>query len=458
MSYTHPKGRGAQKNVSSRFLENKHEIMDDFLNFCEVEGEDADSNKTKYIEVFPKTFVNKVNSPDLGMGYSANPYQGCEHGCVYCYARNSHEYWGYGAGLDFERNILFKSNAPQLLEEKITSKNWDGNTIVFSGNTDCYQPLERKLEITRKCFEVMLKWKHPTGIITKNSLILRYLDIRSEEHTSELQSRPHLVCRLLLERFGYHQDLHSFPTRRSSDLEKITSKNWDGNTIVFSCNTDCDQPLERKLEITRKCFEVMLKWKHPTGFITKNSLILRHLDILKEMAKLNIISVNISITSLSEDTRRLLEPRTASIKQRLKTVEVLSQNNIPVRVMMAPIIPSLNSHEILPLVKKVAELGAKDVNYTIARLNGQVAEIFKDWAHKTIPDRAERILNQIAECHGGNLNDSDWGRRIKGNGTIAQQVKDTMVLAKNRYLPEQKMPVLDASHFLQLKDPQLRMF
>jgi len=356
MSYTHPKGRGAQKNVSSRFLENKHEIMDDFLNFCEVEGEDADSNKTKYIEVFPKTFVNKVNSPDLGMGYSANPYQGCEHGCVYCYARNSHEYWGYGAGLDFERNILFKSNAPQLLEEKITSKNWDGNTIVFSGNTDCYQPLERKLEITRKCFEVMLKWKHPTGIITKNSLILR------------------------------------------------------------------------------------------------------DLDILKEMAKLNIISVNISITSLSEDTRRLLEPRTASIKQRLKTVEVLSQNNIPVRVMMAPIIPSLNSHEILPLVKKVAELGAKDVNYTIARLNGQVAEIFKDWAHKTIPDRAERILNQIAECHGGNLNDSDWGRRIKGNGTIAQQVKDTMVLAKNRYLPEQKMPVLDASHFLQLKDPQLRMF
>ncbi len=356
MSADFLKGRGAQKNVHNRFFENSHEVLDEYLNFCEVEGEEADKNKTNYIEVFPKTFVNKVESPDVGMGFSANPYQGCEHGCVYCYARNSHEYWGYGAGLDFERNILFKKNAPQLLEEKITSKNWQGNTIVFSGNTDCYQPLERKLEITRKCLEVMLKWKHPTGIITKNSLILR------------------------------------------------------------------------------------------------------DLDILKEMAKLNIISTNISITSLSEDTRRLLEPRTASIKQRLKTVETLSENGIPVRVMMAPIIPSLNSHEILPLVKKVAELGAHDVGYTIVRLNGQIAEIFKDWAHKTIPDKAERILNQIAECHGGNLNDSNWGRRMKGEGTISEQVKNTMTIAKKRYLKDRKIEALDASHFLQLKNPQMKLF
>jgi len=349
-------GRGAQKNIQNRFFENKHEILDEYLNFCEVEGEEADRNKTNYIGVFPKTFVNKVNSPDVGMGFSANPYQGCEHGCVYCYARNSHEYWGYGAGLDFERKILFKKNAPQLLEEKITSKNWEGDTIVFSGNTDCYQPLERKLEITRKCLEIMLKWKHPTGIITKNSLILR------------------------------------------------------------------------------------------------------DLDILKEMAKLNIIQVNISITSLSEDTRRLLEPRTASIKQRLKAVKVLSENGIPVRVMMAPIIPSLNSHEILPLVKKVAELGAVDVNYTIVRLNGQIAEIFKDWAYKTIPDKAERILNQIAECHGGNLNDSNWGRRIKGEGSISEQVKNTMAIAKNRYLKGNSKKKLDTSHFLELKNPQLKLF
>ncbi|MEZ4818056.1 MAG: radical SAM protein, partial [Flavobacteriaceae bacterium] len=131
------KGRGAQKQVHNRFFELHQETLDDFLNFCEKEGEEADTNKTKYIDVFPKTFVNKVESPDIGMGFSANPYQGCEHGCVYCYARNSHEYWGYGAGLDFERNILVKRNAPQLLEEKLRSKNWQGDTIVFSGNTDC---------------------------------------------------------------------------------------------------------------------------------------------------------------------------------------------------------------------------------------------------------------------------------------------------------------------------------
>jgi len=356
MSDNFIKGRGAQQQVHNRFFELSYELRDDFLNYCEVEGEEADKNLTKYIDVFPKTFVNKVNSPDVGMGFSANPYQGCEHGCVYCYARNSHEYWGYGAGLDFERTILIKKSAPELLEAKLKSKLWQPHPIVFSGNTDCYQPIERKLEITRKCLEVMLKWKHPTGIITKNSLILR------------------------------------------------------------------------------------------------------DLDILKEMVQLNIISVNISITSLLEETRRLLEPRTASIKQRLKAVEILSENNIPVRVMMAPIIPSLNSHEILPLVKTVADLGARDVSYTIVRLNGQIAKIFEDWARKTIPDKADRLLNQIAECHGGKLNDSQYGRRMRGGGTIANQVRDTMAIAKNKYLKGNKIPALDGSHYLELKNPQMRLF
>ncbi len=356
MSKGYIKGRGAQQKVHNRFFELSHELRDDFLNYCENEGELVDKNKTNYITVFPKSFVNKVTSPDIGMGYSANPYQGCEHGCVYCYARNSHEYWGYGAGLDFERKILIKKDAPKLLEKHITKKSWQGDTIVFSGNTDCYQPIERKLEITRKCLEVMLKYKNPTGIITKNSLLLR------------------------------------------------------------------------------------------------------DLDILKEMAKHNIVSVNISITSLSENTRRLLEPRTASIKQRLKAVKLLSENNIPVRVMMAPIIPSLNSHEIVPLVKKVVDLGARDVAFTVVRLNGQIAKIFTDWARKTIPDRADRILNQIAECHGGKLNDSNWGRRMKGEGVIATQVQDTMKLAKQKYLKGKRMPCLDNSKFLALKNPQTRLF
>lgn len=356
MSESFLKGRGAQRNIANKFFELHHETRDDFLNFCETEGEEADRNRTNYIEVFPKSFVNKIHSPDVGMNFSANPYQGCEHGCVYCYARNSHEYWGYGAGLDFERNILVKKNAPQLLDEKLKNKNWKPQTIVFSGNTDCYQPIERKLGITRKCLEVLLKWKHPTGIITKNSLVLR------------------------------------------------------------------------------------------------------DLDILKEMARLNIITVNISITSLSEETRRLLEPRTASIKQRLKTVQVLSENNIPVGVMMAPIIPSLNSHEIIPLVKRVAEMGAKNVAYTIVRLNGQIAALFKDWAYKTIPDKAERILNQIAECHGGNLNDSQFGRRMRGEGVIAAQISATMALAKKKFMKGREILPLDETHYLRLKNPQMRLF
>jgi DNA repair photolyase len=350
------KGRGAQRKVHNRFFELKHEVRDEFLNHCNAEGELVSSPQTNYIEVFPKSFVNKINSPDVGMGYSANPYQGCEHGCVYCYARNSHEYWGYGAGIDFEQNIMVKKNAPELLENFIRKKSWQGHTIVFSGNTDAYQPVERKLQITRQCLEVMLKWKHPAGIITKNSLVLR------------------------------------------------------------------------------------------------------DLDILKEMATLNTIAVHVSITSLSEDTRRLLEPRTTSIRQRLKTVEMLSENGIPVNVMLAPIIPSLNSHEIIPIIKKVSDLGARSVAHTVVRLNGQIATLFEDWARKTIPDRADRILNQIAECHGGKLNDSNWGRRIRGEGIIAKQIADTVALGRKKYIPNKGMPKLDNSHFIQLKDPQMKLF
>ncbi len=350
------KGRGAQKKVHSRFLKHEHQVLDEYLNFCEIEGELADKNKTKYIDVHPKTFVNKVDSPDVGIEYSANPYQGCEHGCVYCYARNSHEYWGYGAGVDFERFILVKKNAPELLQKKLRSRNWKGDTIIFSGNTDCYQPIERKLEITRACLKMMYKWKNPTGIITKNSLILR------------------------------------------------------------------------------------------------------DLDILKDLAHLDLVRVSISINTLSEETRRLLEPRTSSIKNRLKAVEILSANGIPVNVMLAPIIPSLNSHEIIPLIKKVANLGALSVAYIIVRLNGQVATIFEDWAHKSIPGKADRILNQIKQCHDGKLNDSTWGRRMKGSGVIALQISDTVALARAKYLKGKRMPKLDNSHYLKCKDPQLKLF
>lgn len=342
--------------MHNRFLQYDEIVEDEYLNYCEKEGDEPESNRTQYIEIFPKTIINKVISTDIGIPFSMNPYQGCEHGCIYCYARNTHEYYGYSAGLDFERKILFKRNAPHLLEKKITSRNWKATNIMFSGNTDCYQPIEKKLEITRKMLKVLLKYKHPVSIITKNSLILR------------------------------------------------------------------------------------------------------DLDILNKLASQDLIHVSISITSLREETRRKLEPRTSSIALRLKTVEELSDNAIPVNVMMAPIIPAINNHEIFDMVKKVSELGALSVAYTMVRLNGAVGNLFKDWVQKTYPDRASKILHQIEESHGGTLNESRFGTRMKGEGKIAEQVALQFKLAKKKYLADVCLPPLNYKLFDKTNFNQMKLF
>lgn len=350
------KGRGAQANVPNKFQKHNHEFRDDFLEFCRAEGEDAEANKTQYIPIFPKTIVNKVTSPDVGMQYSMNPYQGCEHGCVYCYARNSHEFWGYGAGLDFERRILVKEGAPGLLEEKIKQMSWKACTIVLSGNTDCYQPAEKRFGITRKCLEVFLKYKHPVGIITKNALVLR------------------------------------------------------------------------------------------------------DLDIIKELNKDGLIGVNVSVTSLSEDTRRLLEPRTATIAKRLETIRVLSGNMIPVNAMLAPIIPGINSHEVLQLAKTVAEHGALSFAFTVVRLNGAIGPIFTEWIRKALPDKADKVLHQIEACHGGSLNDSRFGIRNRGEGQFANHIHTMVKIAKKSYFNGRTFPKLNHELHEQYKNGQLKLF
>ncbi|SHJ63838.1 DNA repair photolyase [Maribacter aquivivus] len=350
------KGRGAQKNTNNKFSAYSYETRDDFLEFCRVEGEIADRNKTQYIPVFPKTIVNKVTSPDVGMSYSMNMYQGCEHGCIYCYARNAHEFWGYSAGLDFERKIMVKHDAPKLLEAKLRSKSWKPSTIVLSGNTDCYQPAEQEFQITRKCLEIFLKYRHPVGIITKNALILR------------------------------------------------------------------------------------------------------DLDILKELNEYGLVGVNISVTSLSEETRRILEPRTTTIKKRLEAIQVLSEHGIPVNAMLAPIIPGINSHEILSLAKAVSEHGALSMAFTVVRLNGSIGEIFTDWIRKTLPDKAEKVLHQIQECHGGRLNDSRFGLRSRGDGIIATQIHDMVRLAKRKYFEGKTFPKLNTTLHESYKDGQLKLF
>jgi len=350
------KGRGAQTNTHNRFFAQENVIEDDFLNHCHAINENPDTNRTQYLEIFPKTILNKIKSTDIGLAYSMNPYQGCEHGCIYCYARNTHEYWGYSAGLDFERKILFKKNAAELLETKLKNKNWQAQNVMLSGNTDCYQPIEKKLKITRSILEVFLKYQHPVSIITKNALILR------------------------------------------------------------------------------------------------------DIDILAELATQNLVHVSISITSLKEETRMILEPRTTSIKKRLKTIKILSDNKIPVNVMMAPIIPAINNHEIFDLVKKVSELGACSAAYTIVRLNGAIATIFTDWLRKTMPDRADKILHQIEDCHGGQLNDSRFGTRMRGEGKIAEQVALQFRLAKKMYLNTISLPPLNYELYKNQKNIQLKLF
>ncbi|MBP2833148.1 PA0069 family radical SAM protein [Aquimarina sp. U1-2] len=352
----HNKGRGAQEKVKNKYLKNHHDLRDDFLNFCQKSGEPIDKSQTSYITTYPKTIVNRVTSPDVGMSYSLNPYQGCEHGCVYCYARNSHEYWGYGAGIDFESKILVKKNAPELLEKKLRSKQWKACPISLSGNTDCYQPIERTLKITRKLLDLFLTYKHPVGIITKNALILR------------------------------------------------------------------------------------------------------DLDILSALAKDNLIMVYLSITTLNEETRRILEPRTSSIAKRLKTLERLTAAGVPTTIMMAPIIPAINSHEILALAKETAIRGARNIGFTVVRLNGVLDQIFTTWLEKTLPDRKDKVLHQIAECHKGNLNNSQFGIRMKGTGKTADQIHQLFEVAKRKYFSGYQKLQLNCDLHAQYKDKQLRLF
>jgi len=227
---------------------------------------------------------------------------------------------------------------------------------------------------------------------------------------------------------------------------------------MLSGNTDCYQPIERKLGITRSILEVMNKRKHPVGIITKNSLIKRDLDILKELNADNLLRVTLSITSLNEATKRILEPRTASVKQRLKTLELLAKNDIPVNVNMAPIIPSINSDEILELAKIVSDKGAKSISYIMVRLNGQVGAVFENWIKKAMPMRAEKVLNQIKETHGGKLSDSRWKKRMSGDGVIAQQVKDLFRIARSKYFKSHRKSPVNTELFHRFKNDQMKLF
>ncbi len=346
------KGRGAQINPDNPF----DSVTKDTENvFYHPDDDPMSLPQTKFQEVKPKSILNKVESPDVPGQWSLNPYQGCEHGCVYCYARNSHSFWGFSAGVDFESQIMIKRNAPDLLRRRLSSHKWEASPIMLSGNTDCYQPVERKEGITRKLLEIFWEFRHPVTIVTKNQLILRDLDI----------------------------------------LEKLASE--------------------------------------------------------------NLVQVDVSINTLEDNIRKKLEPRTSSIPNRLNTVRELCKAGIPVNGLAAPIIPSINDHGIMPLVKKLAELGVQDVNAIVVRLNGAVAEIFGDWVHKAYPDRATKVLHKIESMHYGKLNNSQFGDRMKGSGRIAEMIHQQMDLAKRLYLPKKKKVKLNTELYYKTRDPQISL-
>jgi DNA repair photolyase len=345
-SQNHIKGQGAQRNVKNRFEQYSYEPED-----WEIE-----KTNTQIIEIFPKTIVNAVKSPDLPMEYSLNPYQGCEHGCSYCYARPTHEYWGFSAGIDFERKIMVKKNAPELLEKFFRKRNYIPKTIMLSGNTDCYQPIERELKITRKILEVCLAYRHPVSILSKNALVLRDLDL----------------------------------------------------------------------------------------FIKMNEL--------------NLISVALSIPTMNEDLRRKMEPRTSSAIKKLEALKILKENNIPTGAMIAPIIPGLNSDETLKIIKKISETGADWFGYTLIRLNDTVEPVFVKWLETSFPDRKDKVISLIKQMRGGKLGEKRYFERYKGEGSIAEMIHKTIEIGRNKYFRDRKMVELSAAHFSGSKTQQLKLF
>ncbi|MDN5216276.1 PA0069 family radical SAM protein [Fulvivirgaceae bacterium BMA12] len=335
------KGRGAQFNAKNKFLVQQyvhehHEGIDEMMTL---------NKSTRVYYEYPKKIVNQVKSPDLAFSLSMNPYQGCEHGCIYCYARNSHEYWGFSAGTDFESKIIVKPDAPKLLEKELLKKSWKPLPIMLSGNTDCYQPLERKFKITQQLLKVLVKYQNPVGIITKNSLILR------------------------------------------------------------------------------------------------------DLNLLQALSENNLVKVSISITTLNEKLRLKLEPRTANCYKRLKVIEKLAAAKIPVGVMVAPIIPGLNNHEMPTIMKKAAEAGAMGAGMTMVRLNGAIQYLFKDWLEKNFPDRFNKVWNQISQIHDGQVNDSEWGRRMTGTGPLAEAITKLFKTSLNKYYSGKSMPAYDTTRF-----------
>ena len=350
------KGRGAGSNPPNRFERLHIEENEDTYANTEINGGGERKVETVFFKDYSRSVIAKNDSEDIFFDYSVNPYRGCEHGCVYCYARPTHEFLGFSSGVDFESKIMVKQNAAQLLREEFNKKKYIPKLIMISGDTDPYQPVENKLKITRSVLEVCLEYGNPVSIITKNSLILR------------------------------------------------------------------------------------------------------DLDIIKEMSGLNLISVMLSITTLNKELTSKMEPRTTVPERRLNVVEKMAEAGIPVGVNIAPVIPGLNDNEIPEILKLSAERGASFAGYTMLRLPYSIKELFIEWLERELPDRKEKILNKIREMRGGKLNEAEIGKRFKGQGEQADAIRKLYGLSCKKYRLNERDIDLTTEHFKRRTGIQLEIF
>jgi DNA repair photolyase len=346
---TLPRGRGAESNPPNRFEKIRLERDEDW-----DPAEDS-SPKTQFLKDVSQSIITYNDSPDIPFNASINPYRGCEHGCSYCYARPYHEYLGFSAGLDFESKIMLKENAPELLRRELSSRKWKPQELAMSGVTDCYQPIERRLQLTRRCLAVLVEFRNPVSIITKNYLVTR------------------------------------------------------------------------------------------------------DLDLLRELAAHRAAMVHLSINSLDSDLARKLEPRASAPRQRLAAVEALSQAGVPVGVLVAPVIPGLNDHEIPSVLAAAKAAGAGWAGTEILRLPLTVAPIFQKWLETNVPGKMDKVLDRIRAMRGGKLNDPRFGKRMTGEGIFSDQISRMFHVACRKVgLPEDG-PELSTAAFRKPQGTQMRL-
>jgi DNA repair photolyase len=311
-----PRGRGSADNPPNRFVPLHYAADPD------CPPDDAPAPHTQFFHDATRTIIATNDSPDVGFTHSVNPYRGCEHGCAYCYARPFHEYLGFSAGLDFESKIMVKEDAPALLRRELMAKSWKPVTLSFSGVTDCYQPIERKLKITRRCLEVCAEFRNPVGIVTKNALVAR------------------------------------------------------------------------------------------------------DADVLADLARDNAAAVFMSVTTLDADLAGNLEPRASRPWARLAAMRELTDAGVPVGVMTAPVIPGLTDHELPALLAAARDAGAVVGGYVPLRLPLAVGPLFEGWLDRHAPTQKDKVLGRVREMRGGRLNESRFGERMRGDGEWAEVFRD----------------------------------